>query len=91
MRESSVVRLRCRQHQKAVKQNITIELDKDLLRRARVLAAERTISLSELLAEQLASIVAREEWRDDTKRKALAGSRTRLPPGRFPGVSEGAA
>jgi uncharacterized protein (UPF0216 family) len=64
-----------------VKQNITIE---DLLRRARVLAAERTISLSELLAEQLASIVNREERRDYTKRKALADLEGGFHLGGFP-------
>ena len=41
-----------------VKQNITLTLDRDLLRKARVMAAERGTSISKLLADELCRIVA---------------------------------
>ena len=39
------------------KQNITLSLEKDLLQKARVLAARRSISVSRLLSEELTRIV----------------------------------
>ncbi len=41
-----------------MKQNITLALDRDLLRKARVMAAERGTSISRLLADELSRIVA---------------------------------
>jgi len=36
-----------------MKQNITISLDKDLIRKVRVLAAQRETSMSRMLADEL--------------------------------------
>lgn len=41
-----------------VKRNLTIQLDDDLIRRAKVIAAERGTSVSGLVAQQLAELIA---------------------------------
>ena len=41
-----------------VKRNLTIQLDEDLIRRAKVLAAERGTSVSGLVAQQIAELIA---------------------------------
>jgi len=41
-----------------MKQNITLTLDRDLLRKARVMAAERGTSISRLLADELSRMIA---------------------------------
>ena len=55
-----------------MKANITLKLDTNLLREARVLAAEEGTSISALLAEQLESIVRQRKAYDQAKRRALA-------------------
>jgi predicted transcriptional regulator len=55
-----------------VKQNVTISLDKDLIRKAKVLAAQRDTSLSRMLSDELASAVEKAERYDQARRKALA-------------------
>jgi len=55
-----------------MKTNITLKLDRDLLRRVRVLAAEKDTSVSALLAEQLEKAVRDREEYDAAKRRALA-------------------
>ena len=40
-----------------MKQNITLSLEKDLLRKARILAAKKSTSISRLIADELATIV----------------------------------
>jgi hypothetical protein len=55
-----------------MKANITLKLDKDLLRKARVLAAERETSVSALLAAQLEMAVREREGYEQAKRRALA-------------------
>jgi hypothetical protein len=55
-----------------MKANITLKLDKDLLRKARVLAAERDTSVSALLAAQLEMAVREREGYEQAKRRALA-------------------
>jgi hypothetical protein len=55
-----------------MKSNITLKLERDLLRKARVLAAERDTSVSALLAEQLEKAVRDSEGYEKAKRRALA-------------------
>lgn len=42
----------------AVKRNLTIQLDDDLIRRAKVIAAERGTSVSGLVAQQITELIA---------------------------------
>jgi len=55
-----------------MKQNITLAVDKDLLKKARVLAAKRETSVSKLLSEQLARIVSEDNQYEASKKKALS-------------------
>ena len=54
-----------------MKQNITLSLEKDLLRKARILAAKKSTSISRLIADELASIVQKTEQYERAKRQAL--------------------
>lgn len=54
------------------KQNLTISLTPDIIRKAKVLAAQRTVSMSELLAEQIESLARADEMYEQSKRAALA-------------------
>jgi len=55
-----------------MKQNITLSLEKELIQKARVLAAQRSISVSRLLSEELVRIVQEAEAFDQAKRAALS-------------------
>jgi hypothetical protein len=55
-----------------VKQNITLAIEKHLLKRARAIAAQRGTSISALLAQELARLVDREAAYAQGKKKALA-------------------
>jgi hypothetical protein len=55
-----------------MKQNITLAIDKRLLKRIRAFAAERGISVSGMLAQELLRIVEREAAYERAKRKAFA-------------------
>ena len=55
-----------------MKTNITLKLDRDLLRRAKVIAAERDTSVSALLAEQLEKAVRERDGYEQAKSRALA-------------------
>lgn len=55
-----------------MKTNVTLKLDTDLLREAKVLAAKRNSSVSRLLADQLESLVRGERSYEAAKRRALA-------------------
>lgn len=71
-----------------MKQNITLAMEKDTLRKARVLAVERGTSVSKLLAAELTRVVTEHDAYEDAKREALAdlergfdlGSDGKLPP-----------
>jgi hypothetical protein len=56
----------------AVRTNITLKMDADLVREAKVLAARRGISVSRLLAEELEGLVRREKAYEKAKRRALS-------------------
>lgn len=54
------------------KQNITVRLSRLTLRKARVLAARRSRSVSSLLAEQIEKLVGEDEAYEQAHRRALA-------------------
>lgn len=54
------------------KQNVTISLSPETVRKAKVLAAQRSTSISGLLAEQIESLVGNEEAYERSRRAALA-------------------
>ena len=55
-----------------MKHNITLAIDKTLLKRARALAAQRGTSVSALLARELARLVGQGAAYEQAKTKALA-------------------
>ncbi len=55
-----------------MKQNITISLDREIIKKAKVLAAKKEASVTKLLAEQLARIVSEDDQYASSKRRALA-------------------
>ncbi len=61
-----------------MKANITLKLDADLLREARVLAAEEGTSVSALLTERLEAMVRDRKAFDKARRRALARLRDGL-------------
>ena len=54
------------------KQNITLSLDKDLIRQARQLSARKSTSVSKLLSEELGRLVRDQKQYEQAKRRALA-------------------
>lgn len=54
------------------KQNVTVSLSEDTLRKAKVLAAKRSTSISGLLAEQIENLVGEDEAYEQAERQALA-------------------
>jgi hypothetical protein len=55
-----------------MKQNITLSLDEQTLHQARQLAARRKLSVSKLLAEDIARQVQADQRYEQAKRQALA-------------------
>ena len=55
-----------------MKQNITLALDKGLLKRARAIAAQRGTSVSGLLAQELARLIEQQEAYSQARAKAVA-------------------
>jgi predicted transcriptional regulator len=54
------------------KQNVTISISPETVRKARILAARRSTSISGLLAEQIEMLVGAEEAWERSERSALA-------------------
>jgi post-segregation antitoxin (ccd killing protein) len=54
------------------KQNITLSLDKDLIREAKLLSAKKSTSISKLLSEELERLVRKHEQYEQARRSALA-------------------
>ncbi len=61
-----------------MKTNVTLKLDADLLREARIIAAEEGRSVSALLTERLESLVRERKAFDRARRRALARLREGL-------------
>lgn len=55
-----------------MKNNLTLKLDRDLIKKARVLAAEKETSISAIVAEQLEKAVRDRDGYEQAKRRALA-------------------
>jgi predicted transcriptional regulator len=55
-----------------MKQNITISLDKQLIQKARVIAARRGSSVSRMLADELAQLVSDSERYEQSRIQAIA-------------------
>jgi len=64
-----------------MKANITLKLDADILREARILAAEEGLSVSALLAAKLDEIVRQRKGYGRARKRALARLRTGLDLG----------
>jgi uncharacterized protein YigA (DUF484 family) len=58
--------------QTARKQNVTVSLSPETIRKARILAARRSTSISGLLAEQIEALTGEEEAYQKAKRSAIA-------------------
>jgi predicted transcriptional regulator len=54
------------------KQNVTISLSREVLKKARILAARRETSISALLAQQIDHLVGNEEAYERAERQALS-------------------
>lgn len=54
-----------------MKSNITLKVDAELVREAKVLAAQRGTSVSRLLADHLEQLIRRERAYEASKRRAL--------------------
>jgi hypothetical protein len=55
-----------------MKQNVTISLDRQTIRKAKILAARRGTSISGLLAQQIEVLVGEEEAYERAAREAVA-------------------
>jgi hypothetical protein len=55
----------------ALRQNITVQLDVDTIRKAKVLAAERGTSVSQLLASTIAAMVREEDRYQAARSRAM--------------------
>ena len=54
-----------------MKQNITLSIEKELLKKAKLMAAKKGTSVTKLLKEQLAKMVLEEEQYDSAKKRAV--------------------
>ena len=59
-----------------MKQNITLSLDKTLIRKSKIIAAQRETSVSKMLSDELERLIQRAEQYELAKRKALANLKT---------------
>lgn len=73
-------------HVKYVTRNITLTLDEDTLREARILAAQRGLSVSAFLRQELSGLVERQRGYSKARDSALARLRRgqRLGGGNLP-------
>jgi hypothetical protein len=54
-----------------MKQNITLSIEKELLKKAKLMAAKKETSVTKLLTEQLAKVISEDEQYDSAKKRAL--------------------
>ena len=59
-----------------MKQNITLRIDKDLIKKSKVIAAQKGTSVSKLLSEELEKLTQHAENYEFAKRRALANLRS---------------
>jgi hypothetical protein len=55
-----------------MKQNVTLSIDKDLLKKGKVIASKRETSLNRMLGDYLKQIVEADDYYEQAKRKALS-------------------
>jgi hypothetical protein len=55
-----------------MKQNITLSIEKELLKKAKLMAAKKETSVTKFLTEQLAKMVSEDEEYDLARKRALA-------------------
>jgi predicted transcriptional regulator len=55
-----------------MRQNLTVSLEKGLIRQLKVIAAQRATSISGMLSDELRTIVDRDTQYQDARRRALA-------------------
>ena len=74
----------------AGRRNLTLQLDESVIRKARILAAERSTSVSRLVAEEIERLVGEEEAYRTAEREALATMQRglHLGGGRYPSREE---
>ncbi|HEY6444942.1 MAG TPA: hypothetical protein VIY53_00665 [Acidobacteriaceae bacterium] len=58
--------------QGAKKQNVTVSLRPETIRKARILAARQSTSISQLLADQIETLTGEDEAYEQSRRSALA-------------------
>jgi hypothetical protein len=61
------------------KRNLTVQLDDDVIARAKIVAAKRGMSVSGLVAQQLEELAANDERYDDAMRLAVGAMRAAEP------------
>ncbi|HEV2196807.1 MAG TPA: hypothetical protein VGR55_14580 [Candidatus Acidoferrum sp.] len=72
-----------------MKRNVTLKLDAEILKEARVLAAEEGSSMSQMLADKLEELVRERKGFDRARKRALSRLRVGLDLGwRRPGSRE---
>ncbi len=54
-----------------MKQNITLSIEKEIIKKGKVIAAQKDTSVSKMLSEQLKRIIEKEEQYEAAKRGAL--------------------
>jgi hypothetical protein len=55
-----------------MKQNITLSVDKDVIKKAKVISSRKMTSISQLLSNEISRIVEEDERYDHSRRVALA-------------------
>jgi hypothetical protein len=58
--------------EKELKRNITIALEENLLKKAKLVAAKKDVSVSRLVTDQLSKIIMEEDQYEASKRRAVA-------------------
>ena len=58
-------------HHRMAKRNLTLQLDDETIRRAKVIAASRDTSVSRLVADQIAQMVERDDRYESARRRFL--------------------
>ena len=71
-----------------MKQNITLSLEKELIQRARILAARRSVSVSRLLSDELARLIHEADAFKRAKHIALEDLEAGFPMGGKPASRE---
>ncbi|MEA5446847.1 DUF6364 family protein [Gammaproteobacteria bacterium AB-CW1] len=64
-----------------MKRNITLRLDEELIRQAKVLAARESTSLNRLVVRELSRLVGRDQARERARRRALRAMEEGIPMG----------